>query len=87
MCVKFASAAYITLQNRTVSHLNVSGSSHDIKVRNNTITGQAYFNMAGNSNANILVDDNTFDGITVSGDCAEGRLEIGQYPLGSRPSA
>jgi hypothetical protein len=85
MSANFAPSTFITLQNMTVSNLGVSGRSHDIKILNNTFTGQANFNMAGNANANILVDGNTFDNISVCADCAEGRLEVGQYPLGSQP--
>jgi hypothetical protein len=85
MSANFAPAAFITLQNMTVSNLGVSGKSHDIKILNNTFTGQANLNMTGNANANILVDGNSFDGISVCGDCAEGRLEIGQYPSGTAP--
>ena len=85
MSANFAPAAFITLQNMTVSNLGVSGRSHDIKILNNTFTGQANLNMTGNANANILVDGNSFDGISVCADCAEGRLEIGQYPSGTAP--
>jgi hypothetical protein len=85
MSPSFNGAANITVQNMTLSGLSISGRTHDIKILNNTFTGQANLNMAGNANANILVDGNSFDNISVCASCAEGRLEVGQYPLGSAP--
>jgi hypothetical protein len=85
MSPSFNGAANITIQNMTLSGLDISGKTHDVKILNNTFTGQANLNMAGNANANILVDGNSFDNISVCAQCAEGRLEVGQYPLGSAP--
>lgn len=85
MSVHFGPAAFITLDHMTISDLGIEGHTHDIAITNNVFTGQANLNMAGNANANILIDHNNFDGITVCKDCAEGRLEVGQYPLGNAP--
>jgi hypothetical protein len=78
-------AANITLQGMTMGGLGISGRTHDIKILNNTFTGQASLDMTGNANANILVDGNSFNNISVCADCAEGRLEVGQYPAGTAP--
>ena len=67
----------ITLQNLTISGLNIDGSaSKNITIRGSTFAGQAVLRMDGNSNANILIDDNTFDNISVCSNCFEGRLEV-----------
>ncbi|HEY4094534.1 MAG TPA: hypothetical protein VGM33_03440, partial [Baekduia sp.] len=85
MSASFAGASNITLAGLTMKGLDISGKSHDLRVLNSAFTGQADLDMTGNANANILIDGNTFDGISVCASCAEGRLEVRQYPLGSQP--
>ncbi|MGZ3770416.1 MAG: hypothetical protein ACXVCP_12800 [Bdellovibrio sp.] len=73
-------SSFLTLKNMTVSGLSISYQTTNITVSNNTFTGQFLINMGGNGgnygNANILIDQNSFDNITVCADCYEGRLQI-----------
>ncbi|MGZ3806352.1 MAG: hypothetical protein ACXVB4_19230 [Pseudobdellovibrionaceae bacterium] len=71
---------HIKVQNMTLSQ---SGDSHNeiaggtnITFSNNTFTGQLVIYSGGNSKANILIDHNSFDGISVCSNCYEGRLEV-----------
>lgn len=63
-------------QNLTISALNISGASKHITVSDSKFTGQALLNMGSNGSANILIDGNTFNGISVCSSCYEGRLHI-----------
>ena len=65
---------------------NRQGGSKNITISSNTFTGQAQIDVTNNSNANIQIDGNTFDGISVCSNCAEGRLQISSYPLTRAPS-
>jgi hypothetical protein len=73
-----ASSNGITFKNLTISGLMWSGNANtNIKVLNNTFTGQMY--IYGNDNGSPqknIIDGNTFDGITVCANCREGRLSI-----------
>lgn len=75
----------LKFQNLTISSLDIGGSAtKNITVSGSTFTGQAVLRMDGNSNANILLDSNTFDNISVCSNCYEGRLEVigGTNPVG-----
>jgi len=76
----------LKFQNLTISQLDIAGgATKNITIRDSTFKGQAVLRMSDNSNANILIDGNTFDGISVCSNCYEGRLEvIGNYstPVG-----
>lgn len=85
MAAQFNPASFITLDGLTLTGLDVSGKTHDISVLNSRFTGQADLNMTGNANANILIDGSSFDNISVCAQCAEGRLSVRQYPMGSQP--
>ena len=78
---------HLKFQNLTILGLQLSGgNTKNITIRTSTLTGQAVLDMRNNSNANILIDGNTFDGISVCGGCYEGRLQIHQPgALGSQP--
>jgi hypothetical protein len=78
-------AANITFDGVSMSGLDISGTTHDIKVLNTTFVGQADLNMTGNANANILLEHDSWDNITVCGNCPEGRLQIHQTPIGTAP--
>ncbi|MEZ0392012.1 MAG: hypothetical protein ACAH59_07355, partial [Pseudobdellovibrionaceae bacterium] len=81
---------HIKFQNLTLTNLeidtNQQGGTKNITVLNNTFTGQAVVNVGNNSNANILFEGNTFDGISVCADCFEGRLEVIASPWTSQSS-
>jgi hypothetical protein len=78
MSVKLTPAAYLTLDGIQISGLSLSGKTNNITVRNSTFTGQAYLNLSGNANANILIDHNTFKPWNAGASSAEGRLHITQ---------
>ncbi|MGZ3826819.1 MAG: hypothetical protein ACXVCR_17840 [Bdellovibrio sp.] len=73
-------SSFLVLKSMTIAGLVLSNQAKNITVSNNTFTGQFLINMGGNGgnygNANILVDGNSFDNITVCPDCYEGRLQI-----------
>jgi hypothetical protein len=75
----------LKFENLTITALNLQGSTtKNITVAGSKFTGQAVLRMDGNSNANILIDDNSFDNISVCGNCYEGRLQVqgGSHPVG-----
>lgn len=75
----------LKFQNLTINGLDVlGGNTKNITVRSSTFVGQAVLRMDGNSNANILIDGNTFDNISVCSNCYEGRLQVvgGSNPVG-----
>ncbi|WP_445149219.1 hypothetical protein [Baekduia sp. Peel2402] len=69
-------AANITFDGVTLSGMEISGRSHDIKVLNSRFTGQATVDGSSMANANILFDHVTFDGIDACANCYEGRLSV-----------
>ena len=70
----------LTFRNLTIRGADLSFQAKNISILSNTITDQVVINMGSNGgsygNANILIDGNTFDGITVCTDCYEGRLQV-----------
>jgi hypothetical protein len=83
-------SSHIRLESLTLSGVgidtNQQGGSKNITIVNNKFTGQAVLNMANNANSNILIDGNTFDGISACTDCYEGRVTLITYPWNSNPS-
>ncbi|MGZ3742924.1 MAG: right-handed parallel beta-helix repeat-containing protein [Pseudobdellovibrionaceae bacterium] len=73
-------SSFLILRSMTISGLALSYQATHITVSNNTFTGQFLINMGGNGgnygNANILIDGNSFDNISVCPECYEGRLQI-----------
>jgi hypothetical protein len=79
-------SSHIKFQNLTISGFGIAGSSaKNISVLNNTFVGQMSIDTFGNTNAGILIDGNTFDGISACANCQEGRITVGQYPAGTAP--
>ena len=73
------SSSRLKFQSLTIQRLNMwSGGNKNISILNNTFTGQAMVQGSGSSStpANILIDGNTFDGITVGPNDYEGRLQL-----------
>jgi len=62
----------------------IQGTAKNITISNSRFTNQLVIRMDAVANANILIDGNTFDGISVCGSCYEGRLQVngGAYPIG-----
>lgn len=83
-------SSYIKLRNLTITGLEIDtnerGGTKNITVSANTFTGQAVINTGNNRDANILIDGNTFDNITVCANCYEGRLQIVANPWVGEPS-
>jgi hypothetical protein len=68
---------HLKLQNLTIAGMDISGSTtKNITVAGSKFTGQAVIDTTNFNNNNILIDGNTFDGISVCSNCAEGRLQI-----------
>ncbi|EGW20758.1 hypothetical protein [Methylobacter tundripaludum] len=77
---------HLKFQNLTIAGMDISDSTtKNITVAGSKFTGQASIGTSGMVNANILIDNNTFDGISVCANCAEGRLQVSSYPMGSQP--
>jgi hypothetical protein len=75
----FYGAANITLDGLVITGLLFADGTHDITVKNSEFTGLAVvgsINGAPFLNADIVFDNNTFDGIDTCGSCYEGRLTI-----------
>jgi hypothetical protein len=73
-----SSSNNLIFKNLKLSTLMWSGNANtNIKVLNNTFTGQMYIYGNGNgSPQNNVIDGNTFDGIDACSSCREGRLQI-----------
>ena len=85
MRVSLGDSVNITIDGVTISSLDVAGQTRDITISNSRFTGQAYLNMTGRTNTNILFDGNRFEPWDANGG-AEGRLHITQPgALGSAP--
>ncbi|MGZ3742857.1 MAG: hypothetical protein ACXWRE_05830 [Pseudobdellovibrionaceae bacterium] len=70
---------HLKFQNLTIAGMNMNnGGNLNISILNNTFTDQLQVVGSGNSStlANILIDGNTFDGISVCTNCYEGRLQL-----------
>jgi hypothetical protein len=70
---------HLKFQNLTISDMDMnSGGNQNISILNNTFKGQLRVVGSGKnaSPANILIDGNTFDNITVCSSCSEGRLQL-----------
>jgi hypothetical protein len=72
----FNGAAFITLDGLTINGIDIGGRSHDISVINSRITASSAVDASTMSNANILFDHDTFDGIDACSTCYEGRLTV-----------
>ncbi|MDD4976610.1 MAG: hypothetical protein PHY93_19800 [Bacteriovorax sp.] len=72
---------HLRFQNLTLSGLEIRNQTTNITVSGNKFTGQALINLGANGgasygNANILIDKNSFDNISVCTNCYEGRLQL-----------
>lgn len=79
LSLKITGSNHLKFQNLTISGLDMwSGGNKNISVLNNTFTGQMLITGSGRSAtpANVVIDGNTFDGISVCSNCYEGRLQI-----------
>jgi hypothetical protein len=65
----------LRFESLTLSGLDITGVSRNLVVSSNKFTGQALVR-SDTSNANILLDGNSFDGISVCANCYEGRLQL-----------
>jgi hypothetical protein len=78
------STGRLIFESLTVTGSYVQGTPKNLTFRGNKFTGQIVLRMDGNSNANILLDGNTFNGINACANCYEGRVQVqgGAYPVG-----
>jgi hypothetical protein len=76
--ITLSSSNQLIFKSLTFSKLSWSGNSNtNIKVLNNTFSGQMYVYGNGNGTPqNNVIDGNTFDGIDACDSCYEGRLQI-----------
>ncbi|MGZ3808717.1 MAG: hypothetical protein ACXVCE_11575, partial [Bacteriovorax sp.] len=75
--ISIAGSSHLKFQNLTISGMSISGSAtKNITAAGNIFTNQFYVDTTNFNNNNILIDGNTFDGISVCTNCAEGRLQI-----------
>jgi hypothetical protein len=72
----FNGAANIVIDGMTLSGIDISGKSHDIRVTNSRFTDQAMVDGSSMANANITFDHDSFDGIDACANCYEGRLSV-----------
>lgn len=80
---------HLKISNLTISGMDIHNKAVNITVSGNTFTGQTVINTGINGgsdygNANILIDNNSFDNISVCANCYEGRLQVmsGSLPTG-----
>jgi hypothetical protein len=71
----------LVFRSLTVNGMYMSNQAKNITVSGSKFTDQLLINMTANAgssygNANILIDGNTFDGISVCANCYEGRIEV-----------
>jgi hypothetical protein len=69
----------LKFQSLTITGMNMwQAGNRNISVLNNTVTGQVLVQGSGSSStlANILIDGNSFDAISVCASCYEGRLQL-----------
>ncbi len=71
----------LTFQNLTITGMYIHNQAIHITLSNSTFTGQLLLNLGVNGgssygNADILIDGNSFDNISVCGSCYEGRLQV-----------
>jgi len=70
---------HLRFKNLTISGMDMNATGNkNISIVNNTFKGQLKVIGSGSSStpANILIDGNTFDGISVCSSCSEGRLQL-----------
>jgi hypothetical protein len=68
----------------SIGSSGIQGKAKNITISNSKFTNQLVIRMDAVANANIAIDANTFDGISVCSSCYEGRLQVsgGTYPIG-----
>ena len=84
MSLQFSSAANLVFDGVRFSGIEMAGSTHDITVRNSTITGQTVFRTGELQNADILFDRNVHGAWDKCNGCGEGRVFLPQRT--SQPS-
>ena len=68
----------------SIGSSGIQGTAKNITISGSRFTNQLVIRMDAVANANIVIDGNTFDGISVCSSCYEGRLQVngGAYPIG-----
>jgi hypothetical protein len=74
MSLQFSSAANLVFDGLRFSNIEMDGSTHDITVRNSTITGQTVFRTGELQNSDILFDRNVHGAWDKCSGCGEGRV-------------
>jgi hypothetical protein len=74
-------SSHLNFQNLTINGLYLHNRATNITVSGSTFTGQALLNLGINGgasygNANIVIDGNSFDAISVCANCYEGRVQV-----------
>ncbi len=78
----------LRLDSLTLGSSGIQGAAKNITISNSRFVDQLVIRMDAVANANILIDANTFDAISVCASCYEGRLQVngGTYPIGVKVS-
>ncbi len=84
MRVKFNGAANLELDGLTFGEIEMTGSTHNIVIRNSTVKGQTTLRTGYLQNANILFDHNVHPAWDKCDGCGEGRVWLPQKT--SQPS-
>jgi hypothetical protein len=76
MEVSFSDAGNVNLQGLTIAGATISGNSRNITIGTSRVTRMSTVDASSMSNAGIVFDRDTFDGIDVTGSSYEGRLSV-----------
>lgn len=68
-------SGHLRLQSLTIAGLDMRDGGKNLSVVGNTFTGQLLVT-GGSSDASVVIDGNTFDGIDVCDQCYEGRFQL-----------
>jgi hypothetical protein len=75
MAIDFNGAANVRVQGVTITSATIEGSTHDVTIAGSTFTGDAVIRPDRMTNANVVLDGNTHNGISPSGGF-EGRISL-----------
>jgi hypothetical protein len=84
MDIRLRGESGLTFDGLAIGNIELSGSTHDIIVRNSQITGQTVLRTGELANSNILFDGNVHDAWNKCSGCGEGRVFLPQKT--SQPS-
>jgi hypothetical protein len=76
MEISFSNAGNINLQGVTVAGATISGGSHNITIGTSRFTNMSTVDASSMSNAGIVFDRDTFEGIDATATSYEGRLSV-----------